>query len=167
MARLSRLQVGTSTALGSTFDRSYGYDNVANVTSITDNQSGGIAAQTYGYDERDRLTRWTLGSTTQNYVYDTIGNLTSKAGVSMTYGANANGTGAGPHQARSIGGVAQSYDANGNLTSGMGRTIAWNNENLPSSVTSNGVSETYGYNADSLRVKKVRSGVTTIYLEWK
>jgi RHS repeat-associated protein len=83
----------------------------------------------------------------------------------MTYGANANGTGAGPHQARSIGGVTQTYDANGNLTSGMGRTIAWNNENLPSSVTSNGVTETYGYNADSLRVKKVRSGVTTIYLE--
>jgi RHS repeat-associated protein len=165
MARLSRLQVGTSTALGSIFDRSYGYDNVANVTSITDNQSGGIAAQTYGYDERDRLTRWTLGSTTQTYAYDTIGNLTSKAGVSMTYGANANGTGAGPHQARSIGGVTQTYDANGNLTSGMGRTIAWNNENLPSSVTSNGVTETYGYNADSLRVKKVRSGVTTIYLE--
>jgi RHS repeat-associated protein len=106
-----------------------------------------------------------LGSTTQTYAYDTIGNLTSKAGVSMTYGANANGTGAGPHQARSIGGVTQTYDANGNLTSGMGRTIAWNNENLPSSVTSNGVTETYGYNADSLRVKKVRSGVTTIYLE--
>jgi RHS repeat-associated protein len=83
----------------------------------------------------------------------------------MTYGAGTNGTGVGPHQARSIGGAAQTYDANGNLTSGMGRTIAWNNENLPSSVTSNGVAETYGYNADSLRVKKVRSGVTTIYLD--
>ncbi len=165
MARLSRLQVGTSTALGSIFDRSYGYDNVANVISITDNQTGGIAAQTYGYDERDRLTRWTLGSTTQTYAYDTIGNLTSKAGVSMTYGAGTNGTGAGPHQARSIGGATQTYDANGNLTSGMARTIAWNNENLPSSVTSGGVSETYGYNADSLRVKKVRGTVTTIYLE--
>jgi RHS repeat-associated protein len=85
--------------------------------------------------------------------------------VSMTYGAGTNGTGVGPHQARSIGGATQTYDANGNLTSGMGRTIAWNNENLPTTVTSGGVSETYGYNADSLRVRKVRSGVTTIYLE--
>jgi hypothetical protein len=68
----------------------------------------------------------------------------------MMYGANANGTGAGPHQARRINGVTQTYDANGNLTSGMARTIAWNNENLPSSVTSNSVTETYGYNIELL-----------------
>jgi hypothetical protein len=36
------------------------------------------------------------------------------------------------------------------MVSGGGRTIAWNTENLPSSVTSSGVTESYTYNADLL-----------------
>jgi hypothetical protein len=58
------------------------------------------------------------------YVYDRLGNLTNKAGLLMAYGANLNATGAGPHQARLVGGQPFTYDANGNLTSGGGRTIA-------------------------------------------
>jgi RHS repeat-associated protein len=165
MFRLGRTQVGTDASLGSIFDRSYGYDNVGNVSSITDNRTTPIPAQSYAYDHRDRLTGWTLGTTTQSYAYDTIGNLTTKAGGTLTYGANGNGTGAGPHQARNVGGLTYSYDLNGNLTSGSGRSYAWTYENMPASVTSSGVTESYSYNADGARVKKVRSGVSTIYLE--
>jgi hypothetical protein len=58
----------------------------------------------------------------ETYTYDTIGNLTSKSGVgAYTYGP----TNSGPHQARTVGGATSSYDANGNLTSGGGRTFTW------------------------------------------
>jgi YD repeat-containing protein len=88
MQRLSKLQVGTSASPSSVFDRSYSYDNAGNVTSITDNTTTPIPNQTFGYDHRDRLTSWTSGSTTQSYAYNTIGNLTSKAGVAYTYPAS-------------------------------------------------------------------------------
>jgi len=169
-----RLQLGDDTSVdqtndslsagaGNRFDRQYSFDGVGNILSLVDKR-GGVAQQSYTYDDRDRLTSWTLGSTTQNYGYDTIGNLTSKNNVSQTYGASGNGTGAGPHQVRSVGGSAYSYDANGNLTSGGGRTISWTAWNLPYTVTNGGVTEQYVYNADDARVKKVRAGVSTYYL---
>jgi YD repeat-containing protein len=85
--------------------------------------------------------------------------------VALLYGASGNATGAGPHQARIVGGQSYSYDPNGNLTSGGGRTLEWWSDNQPLSVTSGGVSESYTYDADGQRVTKVRAGVTTVYLE--
>jgi YD repeat-containing protein len=106
---------------------------------------------------------------TQRYGYSALGNLSHKEGATFSYGTQASGCAAGaltkPHALVNGGGVGYCYDRNGNMVSGGGRTIAWNTENLPSSVTSGGVTETYTYNAESARVKKVRSGVTTIYLE--
>jgi uncharacterized protein RhaS with RHS repeats len=86
--------------------------------------------------------------------------------VSYAYGSTGASTGAGPHQARSVGGSAYAYDANGNLLSGGGRSYTWSADNLPSSVTSGGVSESYLYDADGERVAKTVSGtpaVTTVY----
>jgi YD repeat-containing protein len=82
MQRLSKLQVGSGTP-ASVFDRSYSYDNGGNVTAITDNKAS-TNSQAYSYDHRDRLTSWTLNGTTQNYAYDTVGNLISKAGATHT-----------------------------------------------------------------------------------
>jgi RHS repeat-associated protein len=101
-----------------------------------------------------------------SYIYDALGNLTSKTNVGLyEYGANLNGTGAGPHQARRVNNQPYTYDANGNLTSGGGRTYTWNDERLPASVASGGVTETYTYDADGERVTRTRNGVTTLYLE--
>ncbi len=69
------------------------------------------------------------------YRYDHLGNLLAKEGVGYAYGANGDGTGAGPHQARSVGGDTYTYDANGNLATGGGRTYAWNADNQPTSIT--------------------------------
>jgi YD repeat-containing protein len=169
-----RLQLGTSASVSTAdnlsaaaadrFDRQYSFDDVGNVLSLTDKR-GAQPLQSYVYDARDRLTSWTLGGTTQSYTYDLIGNLTSKAGISQTYGSTGLGSGTGPHQARSVGGATYSYDATGNLISGGGRNIAWNTDNLPYTVTSGGVPEGYLYNADSARVKKVRGSVSTYYLD--
>ena len=162
LGQLNQLRVGTTTTNGSMFNRSYFYDTVGNLTTMYNSYG---ETQTYGYDQRDRLTRWTLGSTTQNYTYDTIGNLTSKAGLSLSYGSTGSGSGAGPHQVRSVGGQSCSYDANGNQTSGPGRSVSWSAENMPTSATNAGVTESYTYNADGQRVTRTASGVTTVYFE--
>ncbi|MDP9314517.1 MAG: hypothetical protein M3R24_27175, partial [Chloroflexota bacterium] len=69
------------------------------------------------------------------------------------------------HQARSVGGWSFSYDANGNLQSGQGRTYTWQADNLPASITgADGVTESYTYDADGERLARTRSGVTTEYV---
>jgi RHS repeat-associated protein len=62
-----------------------------------------------------------------------------------------------------VGGQTYSYDANGNLLSGGGRSYVWNAENQPTSITSGGVTETYQYDADGNRATRTRAGVTTTY----
>ncbi|GIV96380.1 MAG: hypothetical protein KatS3mg057_1037 [Herpetosiphonaceae bacterium] len=53
------------------------------------------------------------------------------------------------------------YDANGTLTSGGGRSYAWNADNLPLSITgADGVSESYAYDAEGARVKQTRGSAT-------
>ena len=83
----------------------------------------------------------------------------------MSYGYPASGsTSVRPHTPSTVGGAAYSYDNNGNLLSGGGRTYTWTPENLPATITSGGVTETYGYDADSERVTRTVGGATTVYL---
>ncbi|PZS06134.1 MAG: hypothetical protein DLM69_00415 [Candidatus Chloroheliales bacterium] len=159
MARLSQLQVTSGGS--SLFNRSYGYDPVGNVQSITNNISG--ENQVFGYDPLDRLVSWNATNVSQQYYYDPIGNLTAKAGVAYTYGSNGNGSGAGPHQARTIGGQSYSYDANGNLTSSPGRGYTWNAENQLTAVTGT-ANESYTYDGDGERASRTVNGITTVYL---
>jgi RHS repeat-associated protein len=63
------------------------------------------------------------------------------------------------------GSPSYSYDANGNLTGGAGRTYSWTIDNLPLSVSQTSGSESYSYDADGERVKLVRGSTTTVYLE--
>jgi RHS repeat-associated protein len=61
--------------------------------------------------------------------------------------------------------TSYSYDCNGNLTSSSGgspSSISWNLDNLPISVTKNGVTESYIYNADKEREVRTHAGVTTV-----
>src|SRR5262249_33762016 len=137
MQRLSQLQVGTA------FNRSYSYDAVGNVQSIADNLNA-ANSQSFGYDDRNRLSSWTLGGSSQSYAYDSIGNLTSKSGLgSYNYGANGNGTGSGPHQARQAGGVGYSYDSNGNTTSGNTWSYHWNADNTLHDMTNGAFTQTH------------------------
>lgn len=163
MSRLSQLRVGTSGSPGSLFNRSYTYENVGNVKTISDGLSG--QTQNFNYDDLDRLTQgWTTGGTNgynESYSYDTIGNITSKAGTSYTYPAGGQ---ARPHTPLTVGGQSYSYDGNGNLLIGGNRSYVWNAENKPLSVTGpDGVAESYTYDADGERVSRSRSGTTTFY----
>lgn len=161
-ARLSRLKVGSGTP-ASLFDRSYGYDGVDNVLSITDNKAA-TNNQSFTYDDLNRLNCWKLNSTscTESYAYNTIGNLTSKAGVSYSYPASgANST--RPHTPSSVGGQAYTYDNNGNLTADGTRTYTWTAENLPNTITYGSTTESFTYDADNERVAKTVGSTTTVY----
>jgi hypothetical protein len=57
------------------------------------------------------------------------------------------------------------YDANGNLLTGGGRSYIWTVDNLPLSVSQTSGSESYTYDADGERIKKVAGSTTTVYLE--
>jgi len=87
----------------------------------------------------------------QGYTYDTIGNLTNKAGVAYTYPANG---GVRPHAVSTVGGAAYTYDNNGNLLTGGGRTYTWNAENQPTQIVKDYITESYAYNGDNVRIKK-------------
>ncbi|MHB1416454.1 MAG: RHS repeat-associated core domain-containing protein, partial [Chloroflexota bacterium] len=80
----------------------------------------------------------------------------------------------GLHSSRPIASITRqaasdyTYDANGNMTSGDGRTIAWDAENRPASVVYQGVTTMFVYDGDGKRVEKtVDDGVTaqtTVYV---
>ncbi|NTW01343.1 MAG: hypothetical protein HGA19_08520 [Oscillochloris sp.] len=106
---------------------------------------------------------------TQTYGYNTVGNLTSKEGASFSYGTQSSSCAAGalsnPHALVSGAGSSYCYDANGNMLSGGGRTYTWNAQNLPTSVTSGSVTESYSYNADDVRMKVTNGSTATIFVE--
>jgi YD repeat-containing protein len=76
----------TSGGGGSLQSLSYAYDNVGNVTAITDNRDS-ANNQTFTYDSLNRLQTATGPYGTQGYTYSAIGNILTKAGVTYTYGA--------------------------------------------------------------------------------
>lgn len=54
------------------------------------------------------------------------------------------------------------YDANGNMTTGLGKTMTYDAENRVKTATRNGVTTTYVYGADGARLKRTVSGATTL-----
>ncbi|WP_448337224.1 RHS repeat-associated core domain-containing protein [Chloroflexus aurantiacus] len=97
--------------------------------------------------------------------YDALGNLTRKTGVgAYACGANENGTGAGPHQARTVGGQPSTYDANGTLLRGDGRRYTWAAEHRPVSIQHVSRTATDASDADGARVARTYGFTTTVYL---
>jgi RHS repeat-associated protein len=121
---------------------------------------GGVAgdAWTYGYDDLDQLTSATNGanaSLNETYAYDNAGNLTAKSDIG-TYTYPAQGPSAiRPHAVSTAGGASFSFDANGNMLTGIGRSYIWDGMNRPVSVAANGIASTFFYGPDGTRVKKV------------
>ena len=72
------------------------------------------------------------------------------------------------HAVTAAGGNSYGYDANGNMTSRNGATIAWTSYNLPSSLSAAGYTASFNYAPDRSRWRQVAtySGgtETTIYV---
>jgi hypothetical protein len=162
-------------------------DGFGNLTQQTvQNVSGGTPGQSiedYDYDKLHRMItsdRNINGSvqSTISYQYDAVGNFTLKNDYvsSYVYGNAARSSGnAGPNAVRSItksggGSATYSYDLNGNMESGDGRTVTYNAFNKPLTILKNGITSEFFYGPDQMRFKQKKTGLpagteTTIYID--
>ncbi|NOU26014.1 MAG: hypothetical protein HOO90_10835 [Methylotenera sp.] len=170
--RITQVAAGASNSVS---NQSFVYDNIGNLTQRYDGATG--LNEAFGYDTLNRLTSTSAqagtGPLTQvTITYNAIGNIMSKSDIgTYTYASlKANGT-ARPHAVSQImmnDGVtvygSYIYDANGNQTSGAGRTMAWNSWNMPANITGTGKNTPTGttsstfqfvYNASHERVKEI------------
>jgi RHS repeat-associated protein len=142
----------------------YSYDNVGNVLSINDTLKA--ATQSFGYDNLHRLTSASSAaapSYTHSYAYNAIGNMTSGAGKTFTYGSRPS------HAPTSDGTSTYAYDGNGNLTTkttgATTRAFTWDAENRLIRVDENGVTlAAFAYDDAGWRVKKIVGSNTTVYV---
>ena len=195
VGRIIQIADGTS---GSVSNQGFVYDYIGNLKQRYDNATG--LNESFGYDSLNRLTGSTAvsGSNTTSITlqYDAIGNIKTKE-ISQNEVINAVSTftknvktysyGIKPHAVTSIEiattiGTTTSttnygtytYDANGNMISGGGRTIAVNSWNMPTSITGNAAGKTtptgttsssfgFVYNSAHERVKETLPDGTIIY----
>lgn len=155
----SRLQ---SIFTGTVQNVSYGFDSIGNLLSRSDSVQ--TLVEGFTYDELNRLKTYSnIGGNAQTYDYDSIGNITYKSDQGFyTYGSSR------PHAVTDVPGTITTnnytYDANGNLTSGAGRSVTWNSFNMVSQITQGANTLSFNYDSDHARIKQVGPDGTTIYL---
>lgn len=151
----------------------YGFDSLGNLTFRTIGSSQGGFAETYGYDDLNRLELVSpIGGRQQTTVYDEIGNIRIRTGQGF-YSYSGCG---GAHRVCSVSTQTgtYSYDANGNVLSsgtpmfGDGYTVSWTSANYPEQISSNSGVESFLYSPERDRVRRVSvvGGATTtvVYL---
>lgn len=163
-------QTGFVTAIsagvgGAVQNQSFVFDKIGNLTSRSDSNES--LTETFLYDGLNRLTSYQVNSNpAKSVTYDMLGNITSKSDVG-TYSYPAAGAPL-PHAVLSISSPLSTsfiYDANGNMTAGSGRTVAWTSFNMVSSITQGTSIYTYTYDAEHARVQQVEAGTnTTTYI---
>ncbi|KLN58859.1 hypothetical protein WH96_20785, partial [Kiloniella spongiae] len=157
-----------SGAQGLQLDLAMTFDLVGNLTARQDNVQD--RKETFGYDALNRLTSNLLVKTSDStqlastsYGYDIIGNMTLKSDLShggiMTYDP------ARPHAVATAKGGSYSYDLNGNLTGGGGRSVSWTSFNKPATIdaTASLSVTSFVYGPDRARIRQtiVEAGTTT------
>ncbi len=141
----------------------YTYDNNGNrLTNTISDATGPLRTETYGYDELARLTSVNYGDgQTQTYSFDPMGNRLQKADSvhgTENYTYNA----ANMLLTRSAN--AYTNDANGNTLTGGGRTNTWDGQNRLTQCVYNGTTTTHTYGSDGLRRRTVEGATTTDYV---
>ena len=143
----------------------YSMDAAGNRVQVAENiqqPSGAVQAQTiaYEYDALYRLetAEYSTGESFQ-YAYDPAGNrLTQEiGGVEKIYTYDAN------NRVTSVGGVAYTWDDNGNLLNDGISAYAYDAANRLASVTNPQAVNTYQYNGLGDRLSQTVNGVTTQY----
>lgn len=158
------LRIKTGVARKLIRDIRYTYNDRNSVTTRNDGIKN--ISESFTYDGLDRLTSWNYNNPTganhaRSYRYDTAGNMVSKTGAgSMIYDAKNRLT----SRRLPSGAVSKyTYDTNGNMLKGDGRTYQWTSFNKVSSLFTAKGSTHYQYNGNQNRVKKEHNGVVTYY----
>ncbi len=154
-----RLQsIVTGNANQTIMSLAYDYNPGGSIRDIVDNVNG-ANTQSFWYDEHNRIQEaqsQSYGALWYNY--SPAGNITMKEGVTYDY------TGPKPHAVKSTSdGGAYTYDANGNMISDGIRTISYDYDNMPQSVTVNSATTSFVYDGADTRVKKTTSLGDDIY----
>ncbi len=156
-------RVTTSKGATVLMDSQYTRDALGRITAI----AGLTPAESwsYGYDSLDRLlSADNLGdnSLDETFVYAANDNMLSRSRVAGAYVYPAP-TAPRPHTPLTVGALALSYDANGNMVADGSRALVWDEANRLKQVTlaSNTVNLFYG--PDGARAKKQSAFASTLY----
>lgn len=151
-------------------DFAYEFDTIGNLTERADAVES--VAETFLYDNLNRLTEYAItGGAVKTAAYDDLGNIAFKSDVG-TYSYNASGpSSVRPHAVAAIvpGGTgllntAYTYDANGNMTSGNGRTVTWTSFDKVASIARGTTTVAFDYDSEHTRIRQVTASRTTVYL---
>ena len=125
----------------------YEYDNEERITRVVDSVEG---TTVYTYDALGQLLTETKGEGPAKAVtYDLYGNITTKNGVAYGYDSN----GAWKDLLTSVGNQTISYDANGNPTTYLGHSLAWEKGRQLKQFDT----FTYKYNNEGVRIEKIEN----------
>ncbi|HTQ12961.1 MAG TPA: FG-GAP-like repeat-containing protein, partial [Rhizomicrobium sp.] len=170
----------SGTCDGNRANFAYSWDPAGNLTERDDTYEG--VSEKFCYDVLNRLTSSASGatcSTGANHVYEVYGsggNIQRKSDVCTTSACMTYGSGAGPHALTGIAGTVNgivnpsfTYDANGNMTAGLGRSYTWTSYNMVASISQGATTVGWTYSPDRLRLKMCVGGCTapsstTLYL---
>ena len=162
--RLNSIATGSGRAVQ---NFAYSYDLLGNPLSRSDANTG--LAESLAYDALNRLTSATVNlspALVKTFAYSPIGNLLSKSDVG-TYAYPAAGS-PQPHAVMSISGGAIStsfaYDANGNQTSGLGRSIFFTSYNKPAGITQGTRTISFLDDTEHQRFAQITPEGTTLYI---
>ncbi len=152
---------------GTIRDLSFDFDLLGNLTARRDMRQD--REELFAYDDLNRVLSSTVNDTLAleqvgqtTYAYDSLGNIAAKSDVgTYFYGEN----GAGPHAVTTAGGNSYTYDANGNMIAGAGRTVDWSSFNKPTLIreTISGNETAFVYGPDRARIEQrsLRGGLLT------
>ena len=132
---------------------SYEYDKEERITKVDDSVDG---ITTYTYDALGQLLTETVNGVVVNSMkYDNYGNIVEKNGKAYTYGDAK-----WKDLLTGFDGKTIEYDAQGNPTSYLGHTLAWEKgRQLKSFTKEDGTVISYTYNANGIRTSKTVAGV--------
>ena len=171
-AQLKTIEAGFGVIPDDVLRLEYRYDRVNNVTSRTDYNLN--MAERFGYDALDRMVSSSVVhlatglATDTNYHYDINGNITFKSGIgNYSYGSE-NRTAvekmAGPNAVTQVNGFNDySYDANGNMLTGGGRTLTWTSFDKPKTIRRGDTTLEFFYTPSHMRYKQVNGTSTKYY----
>lgn len=156
---LQTIKTGAAANPASIQNLSYQFDALDNLTTRADAVMG--YTETFYYDDLNRLSSVT-GPAGKSYSYYPNGNIRFKSDVGV-YSYN----GPQPHAVSQVGGYVNTtytYDANGSMTSGNGRTITYHSFNKPKTIAKGGTTDTITYDAHFNRLAKSNGSGATTYI---